>query len=257
MSLTGESETANAQLARTARCSARDELPESQSSLECPVVVTHKTEAKTRQRAVYILLLIVVTIGVLSASLLVQRPNNVTPGSGASSQQRASSFATSWIKGNSIVLIRHAERCDHSEAPCLDDPEGITVSGRNQALAMRGAFEKLGIQRVDILTSPATRAKQSASFMFNVAAIESGFLSNCKTITFDDVAKTKVPERNLVLMTHSHCIERLERLLNVEPFKESDYGSLLIISLDEDTRRAVTVELIDATQFIDGFTPRP
>src|SRR5688500_3618049 len=36
-----------------------------------------------------------------------------------------------WTKGELVVLVRHAERCDHSTNPCLDVADGITRKGRS------------------------------------------------------------------------------------------------------------------------------
>lgn len=256
MSHTDENEVEKAQSARSTAPSATDQSFQKRSSFGGRELETHTTRHQVTRRAIYVLVLIIVSIGVVYASLFFQHLNIAPRGLGKGLQQRMSTLASSWSKGNAIVLIRHSERCDHSDAPCLDNPEGITARGKDQALAMARVFEKLGIQRTDILTSPATRTKQTASFIFNVAAIESEALSSCKTITLDDVVNKKSSGRNLVMVTHSHCIEQLERLMNVEPFKETDYGSLLFISFDESTRQAITAELIDATEFMTGFIPK-
>lgn len=41
---------------------------------------------------------------------------------GSERQMRNSGVYADWAKGEVIVLVRHAERCDRSRNPCLDDP---------------------------------------------------------------------------------------------------------------------------------------
>ncbi len=37
----------------------------------------------------------------------------------------AAEFLDIWRAGNMVALIRHTERCDHSDNPCLDGDRGI------------------------------------------------------------------------------------------------------------------------------------
>ena len=91
--------------------------------------------------------------------------------------------------------------------------------------------------------------------MFKATATESELLTQCKTITFDEIANTKTVGRNLILVTHSHCIERLEQLINIKEYKETTYSSMLFVSLDEKTKAPIAAELIDATKFLNEFAP--
>ena len=49
---------------------------------------------------------------------------------GLESPAGMTALAASWAKGEVVVLVRHAERCDRSTAPCPDTPDGITADGR-------------------------------------------------------------------------------------------------------------------------------
>ena len=216
-------------------------------------VSSSKKKAPISRQITYVTALI--TIIALAAFWHVRFSGLSIPNLGENPKQRAANIASSWKNGNIIVLIRHAERCDRSETPCMNDPDGITARGRDQAIAVGKTFEKLDIQRADIFTSPSTRTKQTAAYMFKAAATESELLTQCKTIAFDEIANTKTAGRNLILVTHDHCIERLEQIINIKEYKETTYSSLLFVSLDEKTKAPIAAELIDATKFLNEFAP--
>ena len=207
------------------------------------------------RRNSFAMALFALLVGIAGAYWLSPFQAPTEPESREEVQQRIATLKAWWSKGNVIVFIRHAERCDHSESPCLDDPDGITVRGRDQALAIGRAFDELGAQYTDVFASPSTRTKQTASYMFRTPVTENRGLANCKTISLDEFSLAKSSGRNLALVTHSHCIERLERLLSVNPFKETDYGSLLFVSIDDITRKPVSARLIHAVQFVADFQP--
>ena len=214
-------------------------------------VSSRKKKAPISRQIIYVAALMAIIA--LAVFWYVRFPRLSIPNLGENSKQRAANIASSWKNGNVIVFIRHAERCDRSETPCMNDPDGITTRGRDQAISIGKAFEKLDIQRVDVFTSPSTRTKQTAAYLFKAAATESELLTQCKTITFDEVANSKTVGRNLVLVTHDHCIERLEQLINIKEYKETTYSSLLFVSLDEKSKAPIAAELIDATKFLNEF----
>ena len=137
----------------------------------------------------------------------------------------------SWAKGQTIVLIRHVERCDHSRAPCLNVADGITDRARAVAVGVGAQFEHLGLARADLYNSPMTRAVQSAGYMFNQVSSGDTWLSSCRNHLLQDVLAHKVPGRNLVLVTHSECMAQLEKELNL-PASTLGYGASLFISTD-------------------------
>jgi phosphohistidine phosphatase SixA len=191
---------------------------------------------------------------VLCTVLFFQFSSPSVPEFKPGSPEKTRALASSWAKGEWIVLIRHEERCDRSTSPCPDVPDGITVNGKNLAVATGNAFESLGIQRTDFFTSPVARTKQTANYMFKTAVTAQEWLGNCKTITIDEIARHKAEERNLVLVTHSQCIEKLEKDMKVAAFREANYGALMFVSLDKKTRTPISAEIIEAAQFIADFT---
>jgi phosphohistidine phosphatase SixA len=135
-----------------------------------------------------------------------------------------------WKNGDLAVLIRHEERCDRSSNQCLGPTDGITVSGSERA---RKTGEKikaqLGLDNVDMLTSPLVRTVQTAQFMLG----EARQLSSRHTICGQDIilrlAEHKNSERSLLLMTHSTCINDLIKAAGYRKEGKPDYGSLLFV----------------------------
>lgn len=180
------------------------------------------------------------------AASTLQEPGPDSPGD-------RSALASLWTQGEAIVLVRHMERCDRSAAPCLDAAEGITVRGTELAAAMGEAFARLGLQRADVFTSPITRARQTATAMFKAAVAEREWLGSCKALTVGELSRHKVEGRNLVLVTHSHCIEQIEKEVRLPAARELSYGALLFIAVDGKKRTPAAAGLIDAEHFVVGF----
>ncbi len=135
-----------------------------------------------------------------------------------------------WRKGDMIVLTRHVERCDHSTAPCLDSPDGITARAKGVALELGKQFKSMGLENTDIYSSPLTRAAQTSMFMFQQASAGQEWLFHCKGTMLRDVIQHKQKQRNLILVTHSECIDEFEKSLGLGKSKTLDYGASLFIS---------------------------
>lgn len=151
---------------------------------------------------------------------------------GSESQMRSSGVYADWAKGEVIVLVRHAERCDRSPHPCLGDPQGITRAGSQAAAQVGEGVQHLGLQRTDVLASPRVRTQQTAHFMFGTLATSEDWLQQCNHDFADHVLARKAAERNLVLVTHSGCIDQLERQLNVPGGqRSSNYAQAVFVSL--------------------------
>ncbi|MFH7439529.1 histidine phosphatase family protein, partial [Pseudomonas syringae pv. tagetis] len=54
---------------------------------------------------------------------------------GFGSNLKISGLREHWRQGVVVVMFRHADRCDRSTNPCLSVTDGITVKGRDAALA--------------------------------------------------------------------------------------------------------------------------
>ena len=159
------------------------------------------------------------------------------------------SFKSNWAKGDIIVLVRHAERCDHSKAACLGPADGITVRGKAMAQAVGLQFQKLGMEKADIYSSPLTRAAQTSGFMFNYASEDQGWLFDCRKSMLADSLKHKVKNRNLVLVTHSECFSALEKLMDLPESKTLDYGSSLFLTVGDDGLTPRITGFIEANEW--------
>lgn len=143
----------------------------------------------------------------------------------------AQALMTGWAKGDVIVLVRHVERCDHSSAPCLVGNDGITARARSVAESLGAQFRHLGLDKADIYNSPILRTAQTANFMFNKVGTGEDWLISCKGTMLRDALAHKVAGRNLVLVTHSECMEQLEKDLKLPP-TTLGYGASLFISAE-------------------------
>ncbi|MCK1791952.1 histidine phosphatase family protein [Pseudomonas violetae] len=141
----------------------------------------------------------------------------------------ARALLAGWAKGDMIVLVRHVERCDHSNAACLSGDEGITARSRSVAVGVGAQFEQLGLDKADVYNSPTLRTAQTAGYMFNKVGAGEEWLVNCRGTMLQDALMHKVPGRNLILVTHSECMAQLEKDLKL-PVSTLGYGASLFIS---------------------------
>jgi phosphohistidine phosphatase SixA len=158
-------------------------------------------------------------------------------------------LAASWAKGDTIVLIRHVERCDHSSAPCLDSADGITERARSVAAGIGSQFAHLGLTNADIYNSPLTRAVQTSHYMFDTLGSAQDWLFNCKGTMLRDVLAHKVAGRNLVLVTHSECMAQLEKELKLPTSSTPGYGASLFFTLDTAQTKPKLLGLIEASDW--------
>lgn len=151
---------------------------------------------------------------------------------GTDKQMHSSGVYREWSKGAVIVLIRHAERCDRSNNTCLGDPSGITVAGSQAATAVGTGLQQLGLNAADVFSSPEVRTQQTAHFIFGKAISSQDWVKQCDEDFTEAALAHKTPQHNLVLVTHSGCIDHMERELNVPGgLRSSDYASALFVSV--------------------------
>jgi phosphohistidine phosphatase SixA len=156
-------------------------------------------------------------------------------------------FNAHWLKGEMIVLVRHAERCDRSDTPCLGPADGITEHGKSVVQQVGLEFQKLGMERADIYNSPVTRAAQTSNAMFNyTSSTDQTWLSDCRKNMLRDALEHKVKNRNLVLVTHSECFSALEKSMDLAESRTRDYGTSLFLSVSNDGMPPKAVGFIDA-----------
>lgn len=162
---------------------------------------------------------------------------------------------SAWINGDVIVLIRHAERCDQSSAPCLNAPDGITTRGKDVAVGLGEQYQKLGLDRTDVFTSPLTRTKQTATFMFNREIEDQEWLASCRNIMLQKSVETKRKGHNLILVTHSDCILKIEKNLDSYSSENPSYASSLFILLGDD-KKPQAFGYVSAQSFSADFISR-
>ncbi|WP_455926461.1 lipopolysaccharide core heptose(II)-phosphate phosphatase PmrG [Pseudomonas putida] len=144
-----------------------------------------------------------------------------------------------WQAGDLVVLVRHAERCDRSGNPCLGPADGITRLGSETATQLGLALKTLGMEHTDVLTSPTTRTAQTAQFMFDRNVPAPTWLADCDTALLQDVLAHKVPQRNLVTVTHSGCIGHVEKQLGYPHAAGAEYTSALFLTMDEHGKASI------------------
>ena len=146
-----------------------------------------------------------------------------------------SGLEAAWAKGSVIVVLRHAERCDRSRGACLGDPTGITVAGSQVAAAVGQGLQHLGLASSDVWTSPEVRTRQTAQAMFGKTIPTQGWLNQCDGHFADNAFGHKRAGHNLVLVSHSGCMEQLEQALQVPASATSNsYASALFITQGSD-----------------------
>jgi len=157
----------------------------------------------------------------------------------------------SWKAGNLIVLVRHAERCDHSQVPCLSTPDGITARAQDVASRLGHDFENIGLADADIMSSPLTRAEQTAEFMFGSSEPRQDWLFNCRGSMLKKVLEHKRIHHNLILVTHSECIKDLASSMGTPLHGNPEYASSMFLASTESSK-AKMLGYLDANQWNIG-----
>lgn len=145
-----------------------------------------------------------------------------------------------WNAGNIAVLIRHTERCDKSDNACLSGEDGITVPGATQAEELKKTYQELASDRVTVYNSPIKRTDQTADIIFSDKSADKKLLrEHCKQDIYDDVLALKEEGKNLILVTHSTCIDNLgekqnNKLFNFDIHDKSTYGGSFFLSVDSE-----------------------
>jgi hypothetical protein len=135
-----------------------------------------------------------------------------------------------WRNGDLAMLIRHEERCDRSSNECLGPADGITVFGSERAKNTGKKIRThIGLDNVDILTSPLERTVQTAHFMLGDAKPLSSRHTICGQDIIRQLVEHKNSERSLLLVTHSTCINDLIRSAGYRKEGNPEYGSLTFV----------------------------
>lgn len=161
-----------------------------------------------------------------------------------------------WQKGDLVVLLRHAERCDHSTNPCLGPADGITRKGQAAAVRIGQSLSAMGLDHADIFNSPLTRTAQTSRYAFANTSSPQDWLANCRQTMLRDVLAHKVDQRNLVLVSHSECADALEKSLNVTRRSVLGYASALFVTVDSYGSASI-LGFLDAEDWKSVLAQRP
>ena len=142
-----------------------------------------------------------------------------------------SGVLASWRQGDLVVLVRHEERCDRSTNPCFGPASGLTIQGTQRATALGKAFDSLGMEATDVLSSPTTRTAQTSLFMFGKTELSPGPLAICGDAMAEEILSHKQPSRNLMLITHSACMSDFQTSLGFPHAAAAEYGSALFVKV--------------------------
>ncbi|MGR3965041.1 histidine phosphatase family protein [Pseudomonas sp. 910_23] len=142
-----------------------------------------------------------------------------------------SGVLASWRQGDLVVLVRHEERCDRSTNPCFGPASGLTIQGTQRATELGKAFDSLGMEATDVLSSPTTRTAQTSLFMFGKTELSPGPLAICGDAMAEEILSHKKPSRNLMLITHSACMSDFQTSLGFPHAAAAEYGSALFVKV--------------------------
>jgi phosphohistidine phosphatase SixA len=160
-----------------------------------------------------------------------------------------------WEKGDVIVLLRHLERCDKYDVPCLTAKKGITTRAKPVGVELRDDFFQLGLEKTVVYNSPELRTAETEAIVFNDVGQDRDWLINCHDDFLGDILQNKQERHNLVLVTHSRCIKRFQEQLDYE--EESPmYGSAIFVLPAGPTKKSVKVlGFLDAEDWLStlGF----
>jgi len=147
-----------------------------------------------------------------------------------------------WALGNVVSLIRHTERCDRSENQCVDGDDGITIPGAKEAMKIGVGYKNLPAHTTVIYNSPIKRTVQTADFMFGRKTTNQPWLiENCKESLQENIFKYKEGGKNLILITHSGCINSLKDKHGAPLIKsnlniDETYGYSVFLTVDKHKR---------------------
>lgn len=198
-----------------------------------------------RSSRTYYFLFIVLILSVFSGAvyfLLLPKNTRIIE-----NKEAVFNLLTHWNQGNVVVLIRHAERCDRSDTPCvlLDKKEGITQNGKKMAIKLGQDMQFLWQKdNVVIYHSPVTRTKQTAEFMFNGRSIEKTWLrKDCKKELLNNIFENKPVDKNMILVTHATCIDKLgvkqgHRFIHDDILNDDTYGIAFFLAVNKKEHQA-------------------
>ena len=182
-------------------------------------------------------------LGVVVAIFLVLEPPAIADLSEENHRYTAD-LLEDWQAGEIIVVLRHLERCDKYDLPCLTGSEGITARSVEPGLALQEDFQHLGLGNTDIFNSPLLRTAETEAIVFADQGEDRDWLINCHDNLLNDVMANKRPGQNLALVTHSRCIKRFNQALGYAE-ESPGYGAALFFSTADDPKSLQVLGFLD------------
>lgn len=198
------------------------------------------------------MLLLAVTAPVALAAYMLMPP--AMPDLADSPAEQRQFLRESWASGDSIVVVRHLERCDRADVPCLVDQDGLTARSVSVAAELSDDFFQLGLDQADIYNSPLARTDQTADLLFSSLSSDKQWLYDCRKedTLLRDVLAYKQPGRNLVLITHSSCIARFEDALGFSS-DTPEYGASIFLSAEPRLKKVLLLGFVDVDDWDHVF----
>lgn len=189
-----------------------------------------RTPAAARHRTVWLMLLVVASVTIVGAWLAsASRVVDL----GSDPRLFHAQIAARWQRGDVLLLIRHAERCDRSEHLCAGNPAGITFHGSDAAGRVGQGLRTLGLSRAQMVASETVRTRQTAEVIAGHSVLTADWASVCDSEFSRAAMAHKRPGENLVVVTHSGCIDHFERTAGiVGGGRDSDYTEALFVAVD-------------------------
>lgn len=159
-----------------------------------------------------------------------------------------------WERGDVVVLLRHLERCDKEDHPCLVGDDGVTFRSVAVGNVLADSFGQLGLSKTDVYNSPLTRTAQTESIVFEDVGVDEDWLYKCKDSMLSDALQHKVPGKNLVLVTHSSCISAFEQALGYDS-DTPEYGTSLFFTQSTDPDSLNVLGFLDAEDWASALSP--
>lgn len=196
--------------------------------------------------------IIILILFIIVSSTFLRQTDTLTHISESNSIE-AFNLSAHWAQGNVVALVRHAERCDHSDHPCLDGDTGITAIGKDTAIKLGENFERfLPNDHTTFFNSPLKRTVQTSLFMFNGESTSQNWLhENCKERFLEDILKHKSDGINMVLVTHSTCINNLhtfdqKKLITIDAGTDKSYAVTVFLTISKETHIAYVLGYVYA-----------
>lgn len=152
---------------------------------------------------------------------------------------------TKWESGDVIVLLRHLERCDKEDHPCLEGTKGVTARSVAVGDVLAASFSRFGLDKTDIYNSPLTRTAQTEAIVFGDVGEDEDWLYKCRETMLHDALQHKVPNKNLILVTHSSCISAFEQALGYDSDTPA-YGASLFFTQGSEPNSLDVLGFLDA-----------